>query len=66
MEGCFAETPSRYLLEVDAADVAAVMSELGADATVIGSFGEAFQLRLGDLEVDLNDLSQCWRTGLGL
>ncbi|MBG80909.1 MAG: phosphoribosylformylglycinamidine synthase subunit PurL [Phycisphaerae bacterium] len=61
----FAETPSRYLLEVKPDDVAAVESAL-ADHQVmrIGTFTDGDTLELGALNLSITELKSVWQGGL--
>jgi phosphoribosylformylglycinamidine synthase len=72
---CFAETPSRYLLEVDPSDLPALVKTLGKTShTVIGRFcpdppdsaePPDPRLRMGDvLDVSLDELRASWHSGL--
>jgi phosphoribosylformylglycinamidine synthase len=76
LDACFSEEPSRYLLEVAAADLSRVQTALAAGpvavpSVVLGRFERAPRLRLaargGDaaaLEVTLSDLQAAWRRTL--
>lgn len=70
---CFAQTPSRYLLEIKPADLDAVvrcLRELGASFGQIGAFAEHDRLTLRTprdgrvLDEPLDDLLQSWRAPL--
>lgn len=65
---CFAETPSRYLLEVDPASLSELATVLGEMAhCVIGTFVPEPTLTMGDtLTVSLDDLRSSWQSGLNL
>ena len=65
---CFAETPSRYLLEVVPEDLDAVASMLGdTPHRVVGRFTQAATLTLGDtLELAVSDLQNAWLNGMPL
>jgi phosphoribosylformylglycinamidine synthase len=61
----FAETPSRYLLEVKPDDVAAVETALaGHQVTRIGTFHEGDSFDLGDHHLGMVDLKSAWQGGL--
>ena len=62
---CFAETPSRYLLEVDPNNLDDVVSLLSdVQHAVVGIFDETRSLTLGDLAWSLDDLEQAWSQGM--
>ncbi|MBT7352293.1 MAG: phosphoribosylformylglycinamidine synthase subunit PurL, partial [Phycisphaerae bacterium] len=65
---CFAETPSRYLLEVDPANLTELATVLGETPhCVIGEFVPEQILTMGDtLAVLLDDLRASWQSGLNL
>ena len=65
---CFAETPSRYLLEVDPANLTELATVLGETPhCVIGEFVPEQTLTMGDtLAVLLDDLRASWQSGLNL
>ncbi len=65
--GCFAETPSRYLLEVAASDVTNVQAQLeGHLVTQVGIFQDSSVVQLGDLQCDVEMLRNAWRNGVRL
>jgi phosphoribosylformylglycinamidine synthase len=60
---CFAETPSRYLLEVRRGDLDAIDEALGAvPYAIIGEFDDSSTLTLAgtDLELDIAELKNAW------
>jgi phosphoribosylformylglycinamidine synthase len=60
---CFAETPGRYLLEVQRGDLNAVDEALGGVAyAIIGEFNDSSTLTLAgtDLELDIDELKDAW------
>jgi len=61
---CFAETPSRYLLEVapeNTGDVQSKLQEAGAPFAVIGAFAEHNRLTLGNaVDESLDELRDLW------
>jgi phosphoribosylformylglycinamidine synthase II len=60
---CFAETPGRYLLEVQRGDLDAIDAALeGAPYALIGEFDASSMLLLAerDLEVDIEELKNAW------
>jgi phosphoribosylformylglycinamidine synthase subunit PurSL len=62
---CFAETPSRYLLEVERGDLDAIDRELkGIPYAIIGEFDRTGQLRLAAADVDfsIDELHAAWST----
>ena len=62
---CFAETPSRYLLEVNISKVEQLKLLLGeTPCEVIGTFNDTNMLTLGDASWKLEDLMQSWMTGM--
>ena len=66
---CFAESPSRYLLEVTDDDVEAIqqrLSESGIAACVIGRFADHDRLKLAEADLDepLDALREAWRRPL--
>jgi phosphoribosylformylglycinamidine synthase len=62
---CFAESPSRYLLEVRQEDFDALQSLLGdTPHAVIGTFDETHTLTLGDHSWAIEDLEQAWSHGM--
>jgi phosphoribosylformylglycinamidine synthase len=65
---CFAETPSRYLLEVDPEDVPSLAAALGDTGhRVIGRFQAEPVLTMGDvLTAPLDELRSSWQSGLKL
>jgi len=64
---CFAETPSRYLLEVAPEHVDQVRSRLeGHSITQVGRFTGDPLLRMGDLGTPMEQLRRAWRHGLRL
>ena len=64
---CFAETPSRYLLEVcpNSLDALAVALD-DVPHRVIGTFDDTQRMHGNSLDVALNDLHDAWINGLGL
>jgi phosphoribosylformylglycinamidine synthase len=64
---CFAETPSRYLLEVRPDNVDAVAERLCEHPfCVIGTVTESPTLTLGELNLPVSELYSAWRHGLKL
>ena len=66
-ERCFAETPSRYLLEVNDDDLDTLREALGdIPHAVIGRFDETGHVRCHDarIEVAINRLKTIWRGAL--
>jgi phosphoribosylformylglycinamidine synthase len=62
---CFAEDASRYLLEVEEKDLAALAEALGdVPHAVIGSFDAGGELRIGEAAVGVGALGQAWSEGL--
>ena len=63
---CFAETPSRYLLEVDPSDIPALEKTLGGIRySVIGRFQSEPRVTMGDvLNSSLDELCASWQSGL--
>jgi phosphoribosylformylglycinamidine synthase len=62
---CFAETPSRYLLEVRQEDLDALRSLLGEiPHAVVGTFDETHTLTLDDHSWEIEDLEQAWSQGM--
>jgi len=63
--GCFAETPSRYLLGVHPSDAGTVCEALSAhQARVIGDVTESRAMTIGELSMDMDVLGEAWRGGL--
>ncbi|MFM7052374.1 MAG: AIR synthase-related protein [Planctomycetota bacterium] len=61
----FAEDASRYLLEVDEKDLAALKKALGdAPHAVIGAFDATGELSLGDAKASVKSLGNAWAGGL--
>ncbi|MHC4908309.1 MAG: AIR synthase-related protein, partial [Planctomycetota bacterium] len=63
--GLFSEEPSRYLLEVAAADADAVVADLGATlgaglAAVIGTFDDTARVRGAGFDCPIGELMQAW------
>jgi phosphoribosylformylglycinamidine (FGAM) synthase-like enzyme len=64
---CFAETPSRYLLEVCPKSLEALAVALGdVPHRVIGTFDDTQRVHGSSLDVALKDLHDAWFNGLGL
>jgi hypothetical protein len=64
---CFAETPSRYLLEVCPNALDALAAALGdVPHRVIGTFDDTQRVHGDGLDVALNSLHDAWANGLGL
>ena len=64
---CFAETPSRYLLEVCPNALDALATALGdVPHRVIGTFDDTQRVHGDGLDVALNSLHDAWANGLGL
>jgi phosphoribosylformylglycinamidine synthase len=64
---CFAETPSRYLLEVCPNALDALATALGdVQHRVIGTFDDTQRVHGTGLNETLNDLHDAWANGLGL
>ena len=64
---CFAESPSRYLLEVRQEDLDALRSLLGETShTVVGTFDETHSLTLGDHSWAIEELEQAWSQGMAI
>ncbi|MCH2132709.1 MAG: AIR synthase-related protein [Phycisphaerales bacterium] len=62
---CFAETPSRYLLEICPDRVDEVRAALGAHPmTVLGTFTSRRRLALGDIDLSMDDLHAAWADSL--
>ena len=65
---CFAETPGRYLLEIEAAQqqvATAQLEQAGVSYAVIGRFAEHDRLALNSLvNLSLNQLLETWRDPL--
>jgi phosphoribosylformylglycinamidine (FGAM) synthase-like enzyme len=63
---CFAETPSRYLLEIDPSDIPALEKTLGGIRySVIGRFQSEPRVTMGDvLNSSLDELCASWQSGL--
>ena len=64
---CFAETPSRYLLEMTPSNAKIAAKRLAGHACrVIGVVTESPDLTLGDISVPVSELYTAWRNGLRL
>ena len=62
---CFAETPSRYLLEVSPDRLDELHDLLdGQPCRVVGTFTAETRLKLGQLEVAMDTLAAAWSNGL--
>jgi phosphoribosylformylglycinamidine synthase subunit PurSL len=65
---CFAETPSRYLLEVDRREldaIDAILQKAGVPYGVIGEFDDTRRLRLRDeCDISIDDLHAAWAHAL--
>ncbi|MBT5136412.1 MAG: phosphoribosylformylglycinamidine synthase, partial [Phycisphaerae bacterium] len=62
---CFAESPSRYLLEVEPCNVKQLMQLLSeTTCEVIGTFNNTNTLTLGSASWKLEDLMQGWMNGM--
>ena len=65
LTGCFAETPSRYLLEVRSDRLQEIESMLqGHPMTVLGSFTDDPTLVMDELRLDMSVLQDAWTNGL--
>jgi phosphoribosylformylglycinamidine synthase len=63
--GCFAETPSRYVLEVAAGEAQDVCRTLADhNASVIGTLTDRPHLAVGNTVVQMDALASAWRGGL--
>ena len=63
MTECFAETPSRYLLEVERANLKKLDAHFrGVSFAVIGEFNASSQLTMTstELEISIDDLQRAW------
>jgi phosphoribosylformylglycinamidine synthase len=62
---CFAETPSRYLLEVSPNSVEPLQVHFeGIPLEVIGTFNTSNEVTLGDSVWKIDDLFSAWKTGM--
>src|SRR4029077_3453034 len=63
---CFAETPSRYLLEIERKNLAAVDRALkGTPYAIIGEFNDSQRLTLGgEVDIAVEDLHAAWQRTL--
>ncbi len=62
---CFSETPSRYLLEVEPDSLDELDGLLqGHPCRVIGTFTSDARLVIGELELEMGNLSEAWSNGL--
>jgi phosphoribosylformylglycinamidine synthase len=62
---CFAETPSRYLLEVSPNSVEPLQVHFeGIPLEVIGTFNTSNEVTLGDSVWKIDDLCSAWKTGM--
>ncbi|MEE2907467.1 MAG: phosphoribosylformylglycinamidine synthase subunit PurL [Planctomycetota bacterium] len=63
--GCFAETPSRYLLEICPDQLDDIRAQLdGHPVTVLGTFTQDARLVTGDVDVSMEELRQTWTNSL--
>ncbi|MEE2912667.1 MAG: phosphoribosylformylglycinamidine synthase subunit PurL [Planctomycetota bacterium] len=62
---CFAETPSRYLIEVHPESLDALSVLLGdTKHVVVGTFNDSRKLSLGDYAWSIEELEQSWLEGM--
>jgi phosphoribosylformylglycinamidine synthase II len=62
---CFAETPSRYLLEVKPEDIQTLKETLGEVSVIsIGTFTDNSTVRANDCSWNINELRDAWLGGL--
>ena len=62
---CFAETPSRYLLEVAPEKVDELFKMLGeAKTTVVGTFTDDATVTVNDCSWNIDELRNAWLGGL--
>jgi phosphoribosylformylglycinamidine (FGAM) synthase-like enzyme len=62
---CFAETPSRYILEVHPEQLEELQQHFGAiPCSVIGTLVDTNNITCGDLQWSLEDLFNAWSTGM--
>ncbi len=64
---CFAETPSRYLLEVEPSKLDALLTELeSVHTTVVGTFTNDATVSVNDCSWNIDELRNAWLGGLQL
>ena len=62
---CFSETASRYLLEVTPENIEQLQKHFdGVPIEVVGAFNDGKALHLGDATWNIDELMQCWLTGM--
>ncbi|HIB50651.1 MAG TPA: phosphoribosylformylglycinamidine synthase subunit PurL [Phycisphaerales bacterium] len=62
---CFSETASRYLLEVTPENIEQIQKHFdGVPIEVVGSFNDGKALHLGAATWNIDELMQCWMTGM--
>ena len=65
LTGCFSETPSRYLLEIQPDMLEDVRARLeGHSLTVLGQFTDDNKLVMSEVSMDMDALQDAWANGL--